>query len=100
MPVCVIGVSGYRSSAICLVGVGYGACLESAAGRNRMSQCVSVEPGLQISGSKCRFPGQQGLTGLWYPDRYCLGKENIQACDLRLLFGRLCCLKEGLAGIP
>lgn len=34
-----------------------GACLESAAGRNRMSRRVSVEPAPLISGSRCSLLG-------------------------------------------
>lgn len=80
------GVSGSRrSSAICGVGVGCGACLESAAGRNRMSQCVSVEPAPQISGSRRSFPGQQGSTGAaaprLAPSGHPLCRENTAASD-------------------
>lgn len=38
--------------------------------------CMSVEPAPQISGSRCSFPRQQGLTGLWHSGRHCLGIQT------------------------
>lgn len=43
------------------------------------TECLSVsaEPAPQIAGSRCSFPGQQGLTALWYP----LCRENASASN-------------------
>lgn len=79
----VCGVSGFRSGAICGVGVGCGPCLASAAGRNRMSQSVSVAP--QISGSRCSFPGHKGLTGLWHPCWHCLGTPSAEKTQQQVI---------------
>lgn len=70
-----------RRGAMRGVGMGCRACLESAAGRNRMSQCVSLEPGPQISGSRCSFPGQQGLNRAGHPDWHRPGQSQHTAME-------------------
>lgn len=99
----VCGVCGFRSGVLSVVlGWARGACLESAAGRNRMSRRVSVEPAPLISGSRCSLLGCRAMAFRLTPSGCQLSRENT-SCDgqgncFRIaecrgqLLARLCCL--------
>ena len=79
--VCVCAVS-VAARVVLSVGQGW-ACLEPAAGRNRMSQCVSVEPSSSDFRKQMQFSWAAGLNGAaaprLAPSEHPLCRENTPA---------------------